>query len=105
LKEILEQISKIDAIAYENEQKIKSILARERKRLEDEMKEYRDRTLSDAEEKARALYDQIKSKTNDECLKNEDMIRKYADKLKTNYQASEEKIVRDIIDRLIEREQ
>lgn len=105
MKEIIEHISKIDAIAYENEQKVKRILVKERKRFEDEMKKYRDKTLADAEKKAKALYDQIKSKTDDECHKNEDMIKRYAYKLKTNYQAAEDKIVREIVARLIEREQ
>jgi len=105
MNEIIEQISKIDAIAYKNEQKIKEILARERKRMEDEMRQYRDRALSEAEKKARALYDQIKSKTNEECMQSEAMIKRYADRLEANYRAVEDKIVRDIVARLIERDQ
>ena len=91
--------------AYKNEQKIKEILARERKRMEDEMRQYRDRALSEAEKKARALYDQIKSKTNEECMQSEAMIKRYADRLEANYRAVEDKIVRDIVARLIERDQ
>lgn len=105
MKEIIEHISKIDAAAYENEQRIRMILVKERKRLENEMKNYREQVLSDAEEKAKALYDRIKNKTSDECLKKEGMIKKITYRLKTNYQAVEDKIVRDVIDRLTEREQ
>lgn len=98
MNEIIEQISKIDAIAYKNEQKIKEILARERKRLENEMKKYRDRTLSEAEKKAKALYDQITSKTNEECMQSEDMIKRYADRLETNYRAVEDRLVSDLFE-------
>lgn len=105
MKEIIEHISKIDTIAYENEQKIKRILIKERKRLENEMKKYREQVLSNAGEKATDLYNQIISKTNDECSQKEDSIKKFTYKLETNYQAVEDKIVKDVIDRLIEREQ
>jgi phenylalanyl-tRNA synthetase alpha subunit len=104
LKEIIEHISKIDAVAYKNEQKINAILAKERNRLEDEVKTYREQVLSNAEKEAKALYTRIKNKTNDEYLQKEDKIKKFTYKLKTNYQAVEDKIVRDVIDKLIERE-
>ncbi len=105
MKEIIEHISKIDAIAYNNEQKVKTILVKERKRLENEMMKYREQVLSNAEEKAKALYKQIINKTNDECLQKEDMIKKFTYKLKTNYQVVEDGIIREVVDRLLEREQ
>ncbi len=104
MKEIIEHISKIDAIAYNNEQKIGTILLKERKRLENEMKKYREQVLSNAEDKAKTLYNQIINKTNDECLQKEDTIKKFTYKLKTNYQAVERGIIRDVVNRLLERE-
>ncbi len=104
MKEIIEHISRIDAIAYKNEQKIGAILVKERNRLENEMKKYREQVLSNAEEKAKTLYAQIKNKTNNECLQKEDKLKKLTYQLKTNYQAVEDRIVKDVIDKLIERE-
>ncbi len=103
MKEILEHISKIDAIAYQNEKKIQTILVKERRRLENEMKQYHDQVLSDAREKADLKYNELVNITNSECHQNEELIKKFTNKLKNKYQAVENDIVREVIARIIER--
>lgn len=102
MKEIIEQISRIDAVAFENEQKNRKILANEKQRLENEMKKYRDKKLSVANEKAKTIYHQTVGKTKAEYQVQEDEIKKISGQIEKFYQSVEKDIIKKIMGELFE---
>jgi len=100
MKEIIEKISRIDAIAFENEQKNKSSLNSEQQRYENEIKNYRDQKLKSAESNAKSMYSQIISKTKTECQLEEKKVKKVKDKIESNYVRVEKTVMNKVLDKL-----
>lgn len=101
MKEIIEQISRIDAIAFENEQKNKSILNSEQQRYESEMKNHRDQKLKTAESNAKNIYSQIISKAKAECQLEEKKVKKVRDQIESNYVRVEKIVMNKVLDKLL----
>ena len=100
MKEIIEQISRIDAIAFENEQKNKTILNKERTKFENEMKKYRDQKLEAANNKAKTTYNQIVSKAKSEHKTQEEKIKKIAGRIEYKYKKVEKDVIQEVFEKL-----
>lgn len=100
MKDIIEQISRIDAVAFENEQKNKSILFNEKQRYENEMKNYREQKLKTANSNAKLTYNQIVSKAKSECQVQEKKVKKITDQIEGNYLKVEKTVIKGIFEKL-----
>lgn len=100
MKEIIEQISRIDALAFENEQKNKTILANEKQRYEDEIKNYRDNELAAANEKAEIIYQQIVSDAKNEYQIQEEKIKKISGQINNKYLKVENDVIKEVFEKL-----
>lgn len=100
MKEIIEQISRIDAVAFENEQKNKSILANEKQRYENEIKNYRDKRLSDANEKAKMIYQKIVSDAKNDYQIREKKIKEISSQINNNYLKVEKDVIKEVFEKL-----
>lgn len=100
MKEIIEEISQIDAVAYENEQKNKLILSKEKQRFESIMKNYRDQTLDTANKEAKNIYRQIVSKAQIEQQMQEERIKELSSQIKSNYIKVEKDIIKEVLEKL-----
>ncbi len=100
MKEIIEQISRIDAVAYENEQRKRSILINERKRLEDDIKAYRQKEIGKAEDEAQNTYKQIVSNAKNEYQRQEDEIKRQCAQIESNYEKIENAVLKEVFNKL-----
>ena len=100
MKEIIEQISRIDALAFENEQKNKTILANEKQRYEDEIKNYRDNELAAANEKAEIIYQQIVSDAKNEYQIQEEKIKKISGQINNKYLKVKNDVIKEVFEKL-----
>lgn len=100
LKNIIEQISRIDAVAFENEQKNKSILANEKQNYENEIKNYRDINLAAADEKAEMIYQKIVSDAKNEYQIQEEMIKKISNQINSKYLMVEKDVIKEVFEKL-----
>ena len=100
MKEIIDQISRIDAIAYENEQKNKSILNNEKLRLENEIKKYREQRMKASNEKAQLLHDRIVAEAKMDYHIQEEKNRELSHQFEQNYNKVEKAVIREILEKL-----
>lgn len=100
MKEIIEKISRIDTEAYEDEQRKKSTLLTERKRLEEELKAYRQNEISKAEDKAQKIYKQIVGKAQEDYKKQEEKINKQCSNIEDNYEKVENAVLDEVFSKL-----
>lgn len=102
MKGIIEQISHIDDIAFENEQKNKYILNNERQKYESDIKNFRDQKLKTAEGNAKNIYNQIISKAKTECQQEEKKVKKVKDQIENNYVKVEKVVMKQVLDKLFQ---
>jgi len=102
VKGIIEQISRIDAIAFDNEQKNKSILNNEKQRYESEIKNYRDQKLRTADSNAKNIFNQIVSKAKIECQLEEKKVKKITDQIESNYLKVEKTVIDKVFEKLFQ---
>jgi len=100
VKEIIEHISRIDAIAFENEQKNKSILLNEKQRFESDIKKYHDQKLKIADNNAKIIYNQIVSKAKSEYQLEEEKVKKISSQIEENYLKVEKSILKEVFEKL-----
>ena len=100
MKEIIEQISRIDAVAFENEQKNKSILLNERQRFDNEIKKYRDQKLEIANNNAKIIYNQIINNAKNEYRIQEDKIKQIAGEMEEKYLKVEKEVINEVFEKL-----
>lgn len=100
MKEIIEHISRIDAIAFENEQKNKSILLNEKQRFESDIKKYHDQKLKIADNNAKIIYNQIVSKAKSEYQLEEEKVKKISSQIEENYLKVEKSILKEVFEKL-----
>lgn len=102
MKGIIEKISRIDAIAFENEQKNKSILNSEQQRYESNIRNYRDQKLKAAESNGKNMYDQIINKAKTECQLEEKKVKKVRDNIESNYMRAEKVVMDKVLKKLFD---
>jgi hypothetical protein len=100
MKEIIGQISRIDAVAFENEQKNKSILENEKQRYENEIKSYRDQKLSEANAKAKMIYQQIVGDAKNVYQIREKKIKEISSQINSNYLKVEKDVIKKVFEKL-----
>lgn len=100
MKEIIDEISRIDAIAYENEQKNRLLLYNEKLRLENEMKKYREHRLKEAEETARMLYERIAAEAQRDYQIQEEKNRELSLKFDESYSRVEKEVIAKLMEKL-----
>jgi hypothetical protein len=99
LKEIIEEISRIDAIAYENEQQNKAILSNEKLRLENEIKKYREQKLEIANNNAKIIYNQIVINAKNEYELQEEKIKRISNQIAENYTKVEKDLIQEVFNK------
>ena len=101
MKEALEQISHIDSVIHELEQKNNAFLENERARYEEDIKNYRIRQLKAAEESSKIFYDNLINSAKLEYESRESEYKGKAEKLRANYFKNESDLLKKIMDRLL----
>ncbi|MDO8685308.1 MAG: hypothetical protein Q7J78_01405 [Clostridiales bacterium] len=96
MKEIIKQISRIDAVAFENEQKNKSVLLNEKRRFENEIKKYRDQKLEIASNDAIIIYNQIVSEARSKYQLQEEKTKKLSGQIKDKFLKVEKDVIKEI---------
>lgn len=100
VKEIIDQISQIDALAFENEQKNKAVLSEEKQKYENEIRRYREERLKAANSEAAAAYEEITGAAKAEYQVQEDKIRKLSSQLEYNYINAEKRLLEEVFNKL-----
>ncbi len=100
MKEVIEQIVRIDSEAFETERKNRHLLENERARLENEMREYREKRLKDAEKQAVQIYDRIVGEAMENHRKQEQKMRDMADRINENYKKVESAVLKKVMEKL-----
>ena len=100
MKKVLEQISRIDAEAYEKEQRNKFILDNEKQKLEDELKKYSVEQIKKVEENASTVYNQIVDDAKRACELQEKEKNAVSARIEAKYHEVEEDIVKEIMGKL-----
>lgn len=100
MRDIIEQIIQIDAVAFENEQKNQLIIAREKQKYENEINKYRDYKLKTAEERANDIYNQIKSSAQNEYKEKEDEMKKNIMLMDSKFLKVEKDVIKNILEKL-----
>lgn len=100
MNDVIDKIARIDAAAFENEQRNQSILNSEKQRLENEMKKYREEKLNDAYKNAEIIYRQIVDDAKREFQKQEEKIKEISERLNSNYFKMENAIIKEVLAKL-----
>lgn len=100
MKGIIEQISRIDSLAYKNEQLNKGILLKERNRYESQMKKYRDQQLEIANNNAAEIYNKIISDSLKRYMNQEKSIKRITGKIERNYLKVEASVIDEVFTKL-----
>lgn len=96
MKNVIDQIAKIDSAAFENEQKNKTILNHQKRIFENEIMRYRNVKLRDANKTANEVYNTIMDQARTEYQQLEAEMKKNTSKLEKRYY----KINEDVIDEI-----
>ncbi|HEX2946892.1 MAG TPA: hypothetical protein VHT96_13140 [Clostridia bacterium] len=100
MKYVIEEIARLDAQAFENEQKNKSALFQQKQAYENEMKKYRENKTESANADAKASYDQIIDKAQSEYRDKEAEIKQKAEQLEQQYQKIENEVIDTVFNKL-----
>ncbi|MGE5613683.1 MAG: hypothetical protein ACM3XR_04695 [Bacillota bacterium] len=100
MKNVIEQIAAIDAVAFENERKNEEILNNKRKQYENVLRKYREQKLKRARSEADSLYEQIIAKTREELQAKEAELKNKTEQLEKNFKKMEKQIIKSIFDML-----
>lgn len=100
VKEIIDQISQIDAIAFENEQKNKAALSAEKQKYENEIQRYRQERLNAANLEAKAAYEEIIGNAKTEYQVQEEKIKQLSRQLENNYLKAEKSLLEVVFRKL-----
>lgn len=100
MKEVIEEIARLDAQAFENEQKNKSAIFLQKQKYENEMKKYRSNKLEEANESAKASYDRVIEKARSEFLEKEAEMKQKAELLEKRYLEVEKEVVDIVFEKL-----
>ena len=100
MKHVIEEIARLDAQAFENEQKNKSTLIQQSQKYENEIKKYRENKIKEANEKAKASYDCIVEKAQSEYRQKEAEMKQESELLEQRYIKAESKILDIVFEKL-----
>jgi NAD dependent epimerase/dehydratase family enzyme len=100
VKYVIEEIARLDAQAFENEQKNKSALFQQRQKYENEMKKYREHKIKEAEESAKTAYDRVIDKAQSEYREKEAEMKQKAELLEKRYLKAEKAVLDSVFDKL-----
>ncbi len=100
MKYVIEEIARLDAQAFENEQKNKSALFQQRQKYENEMEKYRERKIKEASESAKASYDSIIDQAQGEYREKEAEMKQKAELLERRYLEVEQEVLDIVFARL-----
>ena len=100
MKEVIEEIARLDAQAFENELKNKSTLFRQRQKYENGMEKYREYKIKEANESAKASYDRAIDKARSEYLEKEAEMKQKAELLEKRYLEVEREVLDTVFEKL-----
>lgn len=104
MNRIIEQISAIDAAAFENEQKNIALLNNEKNKYENEISKYLSEKVLETEVEAKSIYDGIMSKAKSELALLAEKNKKRIDCINENFSKVENKLIEEIFAELFEAE-
>jgi len=87
-------------MAFENEQKNKSIINSKRKQYENEMRKYREQKLKHARNAADSMYNSIIAKTREELHAEEAELKNKTEQLEKNFKKVEKQVIGNILEML-----
>lgn len=96
MKNVIDQIAKIDAVAFENEQKNRTILNHQKRIFENEIKRYRIHKLKEANKAANEVYNSIMDKARTDYQQLEAEMKRKTEQLENRYY----KVNEDVIDKI-----
>lgn len=96
MKNVIDQIAKIDAVAFENEQKNRTILNHQKRIFENEIKRYRSQKLKEANKAANEVYNSIMDNARTDYQQLEADMKKNTAQLENRYNEVNE----DVIDKI-----
>ncbi len=100
MKYVIEEIARLDAQAFENEQKNKAALFQQRQKYENEMKKYREHKIKEANESAKASYDIIIGQAQSEYREKEAEMKQNAEHLEEHYLEVEQEVLDTVFAKL-----
>ena len=104
MEDVIEEISKIDKQAFDQEESNKTILAKQKKACVDEMKAYREAQLQNARLRSRQLKEQQISDAMEKSSEQKANLQEEVEQLKTHFQKIEKNVIQDIFDKLFSME-
>lgn len=100
MNDIINQIVKIDSLAFKNKNKNEEFLLRKKQGYESKISNYRSEKLGSAKIKAQNITEEAEVFI-DEIKKSEkEKINKISDQVEKNYKKAEEKLIQEIFNKL-----
>lgn len=96
MKNVIDQIAKIDAVAFEKEQKNRTILNHQRRIFKNEIERYRSQKLKEANKAANEVYNSIMDKARTDYRQLESEMKKNTAQLENRYY----KVNKEVIDKI-----
>lgn len=100
VKNVIEEIARLDAQAFENERKNRSAIFQQRQKYENEIKRYRENKIKEANEKAKAAYDEVIEKAQREYREKEAEMEQRSELLEKQYLKVESKVLDTVFQKL-----
>lgn len=100
MKNVIEEIARLDAQAFENERKNRSAIFQQRQKYENEIKRYRENKIKEANEKAKAAYDEVIEKAQREYREKEAEMEQRSELLEKQYLKVESKVLDTVFQKL-----
>lgn len=100
MKNVIDQIAKIDSAAFENEQKNKTILNHQKRIFENEIMRYRSQKLKEANKAANEVYNAIMDQARTEYHQLETEMKKNTTQLEKQYNKVNEDVIEKIFSKV-----
>lgn len=96
MENVIEEISKIDKLAFEREEQNKIALANERSKYESEIEKYREQQLKAAHSRADSMYEKLLSEAKSEALERKMGSDKEIEQLKNRFIEVENHVLEEV---------
>ena len=96
MENVIEEISKIDQLAFEREEQNKMALAKERFKFESEIEAYRDERLKAAHAHADSVCEKLIKEAKSEALNRKEKSEKEIEQLKRRFTEVEQHVVEEV---------
>lgn len=96
MENVIEEISKIDQLAFEHEEQNKITLAKERLRFESEMEAYREERLKAAHTHADSVCEKLIDEAKSEAHNRKEKSEKKIEKLKRRFAEVEQAVIEEV---------